>query len=308
MILHREYLLPVLCISIILGFGCNENKIQSSWPPNPIRIDGQADDWNGLDKYYFEDAGVSFAVSNDANNAYFLFRFTNPKWLMSIARRGLTIWLDGSGKNKKNFSIRYSGKIPLDSSAAAGEFQTNLSEEQRQRLVKSQIQATDKISVFDAKEGVEVSISADGMRGPSASLGAKDGVFTYEFAITLQKSGEAAYAFMAKPGQKVAVGLEFGAMDEEELQHMREQMRQGKEHGEGMGPPSGTSPPGGAGGPEGGGRGGMGPPGGRGGAGGRGGRGGWGNSGDENSESRMKKMMEGEKIWMTLRLATPPAK
>jgi hypothetical protein len=305
MVLRSKYLLPVLCIGILFSMSCNENKIESSWPQNPIQIDGQADDWNGLPKYYFEESGIALGIGNDADNAYLLFRFTNPKWLMSISQRGLTIWLDGTAKKKKDFSIRYSGKIPSDSSATASAFQTNLSEEQRERLMKLQTRATDQIAVFDAKEGVEVSISADGMRGPSASLGSRDGVFTYEFAIPLQKSGGVSYAFNAKPGQKISIGLEFGGVNEEELQHMREQRGHGKEHGEGTGPPGGMSPPGGTGGRgEAGGPGGMGPPGGMGRPGGRGRPGG---SGEEDPEAQMKKLMEGEKIWVKVRLAPSPA-
>ncbi|MFH1011340.1 MAG: hypothetical protein V1784_08940 [bacterium] len=289
MILRPRHMLPMLCISLVLSMGCNGNKIQSSWPESPIQIDGQADDWNGLPKYYFEESGVSLGISNDADNAYLLFRFTNPKWLMSIAKRGLTIWLDGTAKKKKNFGIRYAGRIPLDSTAVTSTFQTNLTEEQRQRLMRLQTQMADQILVFEAAEVVEVSIPADGMRGPSAHLGSADGVFAYEFAIPLEKSDGTPYALGAKPGQKIYIGLEFGGMDEEELQHMREQMGRSRERDEGMRPPGGMSRPGG-----------MGPPGGMGRPGGMG-------PGAEDPEAQMKKLMEGEKIWIKTYLAVAPS-
>jgi hypothetical protein len=295
-------LLPVLVISVVLSTGCNSNKIQSHWPKQPIQVDGQATDWEGLPKYYFEDCGVSLGVSNDADNAYLLFRFSNPKWLMSIAKRGVTVWLDGTAKKKKNFGIRYAGRIPLDSTmASAGAFGTNLSEEQQQRVRAMQAETTDQIIVFDAKEGIEISVPPDGMRGPSACLGSADGVFAYEFAIPLETSNRAQYAIGARPGQKIYVGLEFGAMDKEELQKSREQMKEcqarggGTGRGGGLGPPSGMQPPNGMGPGGGMGRGGgMGPPGGTG-------------RGGGNPEDQMKKMMEGEKIWVKTYLALPPS-
>lgn len=280
-------MLPVLLGSIILSTGCNSNKIHSHWPKNAIQIDGQAADWNDLPKYYFEDAGVSLGVSNDADNAYLLFRFTNPKWLMSIAKRGITIWLDGTAKKKKNFGITYAGKIPFDSTTAGtSTFRTNLSEEQQQRLLVLQAQMTDQILVFDAAEGVEKSISPDGMRGPAACLGSADGVFTYEFAIPLRKDSETQYAIGAQPGQKIYIGLEFGGMDEEELQQLRQQMSEDRGHGGGMGR---------GGGMKGGGR-----------RGGMGRGGGMGRSGGGDRETRLREMMEGEKIWVKTYLALPP--
>jgi len=289
-------LLPVLLISVVLSMGCNSNKIQSYWPKHPIQVDGQATDWEGLPKYYFEDSGVSLGVSNDADNAYLLFRFSNPRWLMSIAKRGVTVWLDGTAKKKKNFGIRYAGRIPLDSTmASAGAFGTNLSEEQQQRVRAMQAQTTDQIIVFDAKEGIEISVSPDGMRGPSACLGSADGVFAYEFAIPLERSDRVEYAIGARPGQKIYVGLEFGAMDEAELQKLRGQMKDRPDRGSGGGRGSGSGPPRGMQPPDGmGPGGGMGPPSGMG-------------RGGGNPEERMKKMMEGEKIWVKTYLALPPS-
>ncbi len=299
MLSNTRNLFPLLLVSLILNTGCNSEKIHSQWPTQSIQIDGSADDWNGLPKYYFEDAGVSLGVSNDADNAYLIFRFTNPKWLMSIAKRGITVWLDGTGKKKKNFSITYSGKIPFDSfTAETSTFRTNLAQEQQQRLMMLQAQTTNDILVFDATEGVEKSIPPDGMHGLSASLGSADGVFTYEFAIPLHKNDTTPFAISAEPGKKIYIGLEFGQMDEDEIQQMRAHMKNGRGHGGGRSP-GGMGQPGSSGPPEGMGRGGgKGPPGGM-------GRGGGGRGGAD-PEEMMKKMKEGEKIWVKTYLALPP--
>jgi hypothetical protein len=259
----------------ILLLSCKNTEVQSQWSAEPVKVDGEMTEWPSGSTVYFEDSGVQLGLRNDSENLYVLFRFGNQAWARAIRRGGLTLWLDNSGKKKKDFGIRYAGG-PSPSEMQKGEmsnrggFLDSLTPEQQQRLIDMQTDAAHQVIVINKKSDQEITISADGSSGPEVSFGSPQDTYTYEFSIPLQKSDVSHYGIGAQPGQAISLGLEWGGMSESNRERMRE------ERGGGMG-----------GGGEGGrGRGGMG-----------GGRGGPGMQPPEKQE-----------IWVKTQLASPPAK
>jgi hypothetical protein len=274
----------------VLLLSCKSTEVQSQWSAEPVKVDGEMTEWPSGSTVYFEDTGVQLGLRNDSQNLYVLFRFSNPTWARTIRRGGLTLWLDNSGKKKKDIGIRYNGgPSPLDSGmqragmADKGGFLDSLTPEQKERLVQWQKKdLADQLKVIFKKSGQEIFIPTDGSSGPAVSFGSPQGTYTYEFSIPLEKSDLSHYGIGAQPGQVVSLGLEWGGMSESNREHMREE----RGGGMGGGPPGGGGmPPGGEGGmPSGGGR-----P--------RGGRGGPGMQTSEKQE-----------IWVKTLLASLPAK
>jgi hypothetical protein len=198
---------------------------------------------------------------------------------------GLTLWLDNSGKKKKDFGIRYTGEplLPdLQKMGGSGEggFEESLTPEQRQNLVDREKAMADQITFINKKSNLEIKLKVDGSGGPAVCFDSVGGIYAYEFSIPLQKGDAYDCAIGAKPGQTICLGLEWGGMGD------RQSMRQG---GGGMGMPPGGGPPGGGGGmPPGGGGMGGGPPG--------GGR----------SGARMQQP-EKQEVWVKTKLASSPA-
>jgi hypothetical protein len=265
----------------ILLFCCKSSEVQTNWSTTPVKIDGEMNDWANTPMVYFEESGVQLGLRNDNENLYILFRFNNQAWARAIHRGGLTLWLDNSGKKKKDFGIRYAGgpstfEMQEGQMPNRGGFTDSLTPEQQQRFADMQTASAHQLIVINKKSDEERPISTDGSSGPAVSFGAPQSVYTYEFSIPLQKSDISRYGIGAQPGQAICLGLEWGGVS------MVDRQRTMPERGGGRG---------------GGGRGGMGG-GPRGGGGGMGG--GRGGSGMQQPEK--------QEIWVKTSLASPPAK
>ncbi len=266
---------------IILIAGCQTQEVETRWSAEPVKVDGEITEWNNMPMNYFEESGVGLGLCNDTEKLYILFRFNNSQWVRAIRRGGLTLWLDNSGKKKKDFGIRYTGGPSLSDlqkmgGSGEGGFRESLTPEQQQRLADREKAMADQITFINKKSNREITLKADGSGGPAVCFDSLEGIYAYEFSIPLQKGDAFDCAIGAKPGQTICLGLEWGGMGD------RQRMRWGE--GSGMG-----APPGGGGSmPPGGGGMGGGPPG--------GGRGG----------ARMQQP-EKQEIWVKTKLSLPPA-
>ena len=270
----------LLLTGLSLLAGCKSQEVQTHWAAKPVKVDGEVTEWPGGSTVYFEDIGVQLGLQNDNNDLYLLFRFSNQAWARAIRMGGVTLWLDNSGKKKKDFGIRYCGGPPLSElqmtgASSRGGFRETLTPEQQQRLQNAEEAAADQITVIEKKSNREITLSPDGSGGPAASFASPQGIYTYEFSIPLEKGDVFDHGIGAQPGETVSLGLEWGGMSREDRQKTMQGMRPG----------GGAGPPGGMGG---------GPPGGRGGGPGGGPRGGPGMKAPEKQE-----------LWVKTQLALP---
>lgn len=273
-------LLLLTFVGLILSTSCKTQEVQTHWSAEPVKVDGEMAEWPSGSTVYFEDSGVQLGLRNDSENLYILFRFGNQAWARAIRMGGLTLWLDNSGKGKKDIGIRYNGGPSVSDlqkmrPSSEGGFRENLTPEQQQRLAEMEKTTADQIIVINKKTNQEMTMRADGSGGPAVSFASPQGTYTYEFSIPLQKSDVSHYGIGAQPGQVISLGLEWGGMSESDRQRM---MREG---GGGMGgePPGGGGMPPGGGRPHGGGRGGP---------------------GMQSSEK--------QEIWVKTQLVSPPAR
>jgi hypothetical protein len=256
--LSAKALLLLILAGLILLAGCGTQEVQTRWSAEPVKVDGEMTEWPSGSTVYFEDPGVQLGLCNDNENLYILFRFSNQAWARAIRMGGVTLWLDNSGKKKKDFGIRYTGGPSLSElqkmrPSGEGGFRETLTPEQQQRLAEMEKATADQITLIDKKSNQEIAMRADDSGGPAVSFASPQGIYTYEFSIPLQKSDIFAYGIGVQPGQAISLGLEWGGISESNRQ------RTMHEGGGGMrgGPPGGGGgmPPGG---PPGGGRGGPG--------------------------------------------------
>jgi hypothetical protein len=261
-IIPTKILMLLAFAGLILMGGCKNTEVQSHWSAEPVKVDGEMTEWTSGSTVYFEDSGVQLGLRNDSQNLYILFRFSNQAWARAIRMGGLTLWLDNSGKKKKDIGIRYNGGPSLSDSemqkpgmAGEGGFLDSLTPEQKERFMQRQKkEMADQLKVIYKKSGQEIFIPTNGSSGPAVSFGSPQGIYTYEFSIPLEKSDVSHYGIGAQPGQTICLGLEWGGMSESDSKRMGEERGGGPPGGMGGGPPGGGGgmPPGG--GPPGGGR------------------------------------------------------
>lgn len=241
----RVLLSLVVAGSILLG-GCKTKEASSHWSAQPVQVDGQMTDWVGMPANYMEDSGVQLGLCNDNQNLYILFRFSNQAWARAIRMGGVTLWLDNSGKKKKDFGIRYTGGPSLSEMqgqgmAGEGGFWESLTPEQKERLKQRQASMADQITVIDKKSDQEIALRADGTRGPAVGFANLKGIYTYEFSIPLQKGDVFDYGIGVESGQIICLGLEWGGMSKEDRVSMMERMG-GRPPGRGGRPRGGSRP------------------------------------------------------------------
>jgi hypothetical protein len=246
--MNGKALLVLTLFCIVFLASCGKEKVQTYWSAEPVQIDGQMTEWTGKPTNYLEKSSVQLGLRNNSENLYVLFRFSNQEWARLIRMGGVTLWLDNSGKEKKDFGIRYNGgSSPFDMQKPGmegeGGFLDNLTPEQKERLRLKQESMAEQLTVIYKKSNQEIPIPASGSSGPAVSFDSLQGVYTYEFKIPLQKSKTFDYAINAQPGQEICLGLEWGELNLGDRENMKKQMGGG-----GMMPPGGGmggGPPGG---------------------------------------------------------------
>jgi len=255
--LRAKVLFLLALIILILSMSCKSSEVETHWSTSPVKVDGAMTEWANVPTVYFEDSGVQMGLCNDSQNLYVLFRFSNPSWAEAIRMSGVTLWLDNSGRKKKDFGIRYAGGPPVSEIQKGrmnnnrGGFWDSLTPEQQQRFTDMQTAQAHQIIVINKKSDQERAISADGSAGPSVSFGSSQGAYTYEFSIPLGKSDVSHFGIGAQPGQAICLGLEWGGKNESDRRRMREEGSSGMDmppEGRGGMPPGG-GPPGDRGGP-----------------------------------------------------------
>jgi hypothetical protein len=231
-------------IGLLLMAGCKTQELQTRWSAEPVKVDGEMTDWPSGSTVYFEDPGVQLGLRNDDQNLYLLVRFDNRSWARAIRMGGLTVWLDSSGKKKKDFGIRYFGgpsafDMQKPGGSQGGGFRESLSPEQQQRLEEMEKARADQILVIDKKADNEIGLPADGSAGPAASSASSQDAYTYELSLPLRKGGTSGFGIGAEPGKIISLGFEWGGVSREDRQKMMESMGGGSPRGMGGGPHGG---------------------------------------------------------------------
>ncbi|MGH2568569.1 MAG: hypothetical protein ACRDGA_09535, partial [Bacteroidota bacterium] len=86
--------------------GCAGSVMTSGWNDERIVVDGDAQDWDGTSAFY-NDEGVAVKVRNDAEYLYLLLVIQKREVGREVIMRGLTLWFDPNGGEKKTIGLRY---------------------------------------------------------------------------------------------------------------------------------------------------------------------------------------------------------
>jgi hypothetical protein len=234
-------------------------RLESRWLEAPVTVDGSPVDWPGP-LVPFNDEPISIAASNDGESVFLVLTASDRAARMQILRRGLIVWFDAGGKDKKRFGV----KFPVGGGAGEEEFRgrrrggsapgSAAGEEPPREGAPPQdppIEPPNRLELLGSDKDDARSFTADKAPGIEVKVAQAEGLLTYELKVPLAANDAHPYAIGSKPGALISVGLE---MPKPEVPDGR-----GREGGGRMGPG------GGMGGPGGGGMGGFGGMGGRGG-------------------------------------------
>lgn len=210
----------IICFLMLLpGFGISKDqKVQSTWAAEPVRVDGYPTDWTGMALTSLDKFSIEYGFRNDDENIYVLFVFKDPKVMSSIAVTGMTIWFHPEGKKKNDYGILFIQRnVPAEEMIARLEKQRGtLSEEE-----KAGIRANPAYLVHDTEIA--------GKKGKSRAQTTQERTDTaatfrymkiqnknvFEFGIPLEQMNEQLASGSIDPGKSLKIGFQWGGATKE---------------------------------------------------------------------------------------------
>src|SRR5262245_24638006 len=93
------------CSLLAQVFAGDKREGASTWRAKEIAIDGSEQDWAGTFSY-LEKEKIAYAIKNDTSHLYLCVKF-DPEIQRQALLFGFTVWLDPTGKNKRELGIRF---------------------------------------------------------------------------------------------------------------------------------------------------------------------------------------------------------
>jgi hypothetical protein len=199
--------LPLLAVSLSAAPRARSTDtadISSAWRAQPIRIDGNDEDWYGLTSPV---KGQRFAVGllNDSDAIYLCLVTKDRVLTTQIERQGLMIWLDPAGAKKRSFGIQF----PIDPWLEA---MRDTGRRPRQAIPEGASLPEDvgqgTVGILGAGKSGPKRVPMEEAGGIAARLAVRGDVLVYEMRIPLKGSQPGPYAVNAEPGSSLRLELQ----------------------------------------------------------------------------------------------------
>ena len=179
-------------------------EIASAWAAAAVPVDGTPGAWAPLLRP-LGDPPMVIGIQNDGRHLYLCLRTSDPIVKRQLARLGLTVWLNGRGKDSKGFGVRYPvGMGPRQARSQPGQGEPPEGEDAggaRPGHMPNEVELIGPTAADRAR----VQLGPD--EPVQAALGDDSGVMVIEMRIPLQSSEARALAVGAAPGATIALGL-----------------------------------------------------------------------------------------------------
>jgi hypothetical protein len=180
------------------------SDLSSAWRTQPIRIDGNDEDWHGLTNPV---KGQRFAVGllNDADALYFCLVTKDRVVSTQIERQGLMVWLDPAGSRKHAFGVQFPidprlqamrdpARRPRPASPDAGSLPDDVGQ--------------GAVGILGPGKPDAKRVALDEAGGIQARVAVHGDVLVYEMKIPLKGSGPGPYTVSAEPGASLRLELQ----------------------------------------------------------------------------------------------------
>ena len=94
--------------SSVLFASCASSHFESGeWRNTPVVADGNLNEWELPLRFFDLKTKLNYTISNDNKNLYFCIRSTEATEIAKMVRAGIFIYIDTTGKRKKDIGINY---------------------------------------------------------------------------------------------------------------------------------------------------------------------------------------------------------
>lgn len=219
-------LLTAVLVGAPLDARTDGTRIDSHWRDRDIVIDGSNAEWPGPLLPIDERTPVAVAAVNDGQFLYLVLHASDAMARARIMRQGLIVWFDPSGKNKKQFGIKF--PVGMESGGMGGRF----GGDRRRGMPRDggtppdegtagdpgqrgpeMFEPPNRLEVYGPKRDDVHSFVTDKVPGIAVKIGHVEGVLVYELQVPLARTSEFEYAIGTKPGALIGIGLETPKME-----------------------------------------------------------------------------------------------
>jgi hypothetical protein len=179
---------PALLPISLLLLACSRQPTASPaarFAAAPPTTDGQATDW--ADSLRYDPASkLQYQVLNDSRTVYLRLKVADQGTQARVLRRGLTIWLDTTGRNQHQFGVRYPlGGVPAGAQVAPDPNASLAARQARRALALTEMREMELLNYKGNKEPTLT--DAQSPLGVKVALGfnAQDDLI-YELAVPLR--------------------------------------------------------------------------------------------------------------------------
>lgn len=232
-----------LCLAALLAVlavrsQAKDVEIKSAWPQAPVKTDGTGDQWAGH-LQPLPDVPILLGVQNDGDFLYVCLRTSDPKVKAQIAHLGITVWVNGEGKDAKGFGARF--PVGAGSHRTHGDGGVPTPAPSGEQTASSARVDTSQVELIGPTEKDRFTVPRADAYPIQAALGDDVGVMVIELRFPLKATTDHPLAIEPKAGGTIALGLET------ERPHVQRGERgSGGEGGTARGHEGGGSPPEGA--------------------------------------------------------------
>jgi hypothetical protein len=178
--------------------------VASAWRGQPIRIDGNDEDWHGLTAPV---RGQRFALGllNDADAVYLCLLSRDRVVSTQIERQGLMVWLDPAGARKHVFGVQF----PVDPRLQA---MRGASRPPRSGANRGdpgpEAAGQDAVGILGPGKTGATRVALEEAGGIEARLGRHGDLLVYEMKIPLRGGDRGPYVVDAEPGGRFRLELQ----------------------------------------------------------------------------------------------------
>jgi len=214
MVLRRSAFGILALLTLLMGACSSPATIPTGQMTDSPTIDGSLDDWGGR-LTYVGDRPVSMSVLPTDSLLYVALSIQDPELVRAVAANGLTVWVDPTGKQKRNYGIRYPLGLRYQRSGESASGDASSVQTRNAMFERVSLSELEVVRGDSARRRIPARFSS-GLRS-QATLG--PGSLIYELAVpvgnTAVGSGERRYGLQATLGKKVGIGIETPEPDED---------------------------------------------------------------------------------------------
>lgn len=198
-------LLSLLMLAV-LSSGCASTiQLPSRWSDQPLRVGVDLAKWSDSAMFVEKD-GIQVGVMNDNEFLYVCVMSSKPNLGRQVMVRGMTVWFDPNGGEKKTLGIRFPIGMGGRDMMARPE-----GDERGQRGNKVEAMERQALNEFEYVGPTEMDLQRVSRlqgQGVEMHLTSTPERFVYQLRVPLAYSSAHPYAVESRPGAPIGVGFE----------------------------------------------------------------------------------------------------